>query len=81
MRKARRSLIGAPLPEPVTTGAAGVVVEPIPAGGEGKVRVRGEIWTARVADGGAVERDAAIVVRETRGALLEVERAEESESA
>ena len=81
MQKARRSLIGAPLPEPVTTGAAGVVVEPIPAGGEGKVRVRGEIWTARAADGGAVESGAAIVVRETRGPLLEVERAEESESA
>ena len=71
---ARRAMRTAPLPESAVVGETGAVSDTIPRNGEGRVRVRGETWSARAPGGARIERGAQIVVKAERGAVLEVER-------
>lgn len=70
-RRARKAQRGRGVPEPVVVGMTGTVAEALAP--EGKVRVRGETWNARTADGAHIASGAPVIVREERGATLEVE--------
>ena len=72
-RRARKAQRGKGVPLPVVVGMTGTVAEALAP--EGKVRVRGETWNARTPDGAHVEAGASVIVRDERGALLEVEPA------
>ncbi len=72
--RTRREQFRQGTPEPILIGMTGMVSAALAP--EGKVRVRGETWTARALDGSHIERGASVVVRTEHGALLEVERAE-----
>ncbi len=70
--RARRMLRDRPAPESGAVGMIGVVSAVLAP--EGKVRVRGEIWNARTADGTRIERGLSVIVRTEDGAWLEVEQ-------
>ena len=70
--RARRLRRDQPPPQPGTVGMIGVVSGTLAP--EGKVRVHGETWNARTADGTRIERGASVIVRAEDGAWLEVEQ-------
>lgn len=70
-RRARKAQRGKGVPQPVVVGMTGTVAEALAP--DGKVRVRGETWNARASDGARVEAGASVIVRQERGATLEVE--------
>ena len=58
---------------PMLVGRSGVVTATL--GPQGRIRVRGETWNARAADGERIERGAEVFVLGEEGALRTVERA------
>lgn len=77
MLDSRRKTRAGP-PAPLLVGMTGIVSAALNP--EGAVRVRGETWNARAADGSRIERGAEIVVTRESGPLLYVGRAESENS-
>ena len=65
-------------PRPLLVGMTGIVSAALNP--EGAVRVRGETWNARAADGSRIERGAEVRVRQESGPLLYVDRTGRTET-
>jgi membrane protein implicated in regulation of membrane protease activity len=60
-------------------GEKGIVIETIDAiNGKGQVRVLGQVWSARAADGNRIDLEEKVEVREISGVKLIVRKVEES---
>jgi membrane protein implicated in regulation of membrane protease activity len=65
---------GIPTNVDALVGKEGMVLEPIFAHQKGIVKIGGELWTARSADGEAIEKDEIVEVRAISGSHLVVKR-------